>query len=423
MDDINQSESVRLRQKAEEILKKNNTGKSSGSADAELLKIVHELEVYQIELELQNEELKLAREQSEITAQKYTSLYDFAPIGYFTLSKAGKILDLNLSGAKMLGNVRANLKHLPFKRFIPESLQATFGFFLEKAFKNKTQETIELELMSGKDDLRVVQLTAITEDQHEDHCLLTILDITDRKKAEFELEEAAKRLKILNSQKDMFFSIIAHDLKNPFSLIIGYSELLVMEVKNKEYQNAEEISGIILDSSKKIIDLLGNLMEWAKSQTGRMIYHPASFQLAEVVSEVTDIFELIARQKNIAVRKEVSEQITINADRNMIATVIRNLVSNAIKFARSGSEIIISARETTDSVTFSVKDFGVGIAPYDLEKLFRIDASLSRLGTNNEKGTGLGLILCKEFVERHGGKIWVETEKDQGSTFFVSLPR
>lgn len=423
MDDSNQSESGRLRQKAEEILKKNNTGKSSGSADAELLKIVHELEVYQIELELQNEELKLAREQSEITAQKYTSLYDFAPIGYFTLSKAGKILDLNLSGAKMLGNVRANLKHLPFKRFIPESLQATFGFFLEKAFKNKTQATIELELMSGKDDLRVVQLTAITEDQHEDHCLLTILDITDRKKAEFELEEAAKRLKILNSQKDMFFSIIAHDLKNPFSLIIGYSELLVMEVKNNEYQNAEEISGIILDSSKKIMDLLGNLMEWAKSQTGRMIYHPASFQLAEVVSEVTDFFELIARQKNIAVRKEVSEQITINADRNMIATVIRNLVSNAIKFARSGSEIIISARETTDSVTFSVKDFGVGIAPYDLEKLFRIDASLSRLGTNNEKGTGLGLILCKEFVERHGGKIWVETEKDQGSTFFVSLPR
>jgi PAS domain S-box-containing protein len=423
MDDSNQSESVRLRRKAEEILKKNNTGKSSDSADAELLKIVHELEVYQIELELQNEELKLAREQSEITAQKYTSLYDFAPIGYFTLSKVGKILDLNLSGAKMLGNVRANLKHLPFKRFIPESWQSTFGFFLEKAFKNKTQETIELELLSGKDDLRVVQLTAITEDQHEDHCLLTILDITDRKKAEFELEEAAKRLKILNSQKDMFFSIIAHDLKNPFSLIIGYSELLVMEVKNKEYQNAEEISGIILDSSKKIMDLLGNLMEWAKSQTGRMIYHPASFQLAEVVNEVADIFELIARQKNIAVRKEVSEQITINADRNMIATVIRNLVSNAIKFARSGSEIIISARETTDSVTFSVKDFGVGIAPYDLEKLFRIDASLSRLGTNNEKGTGLGLILCKEFVERHGGKIWVETEKDQGSTFFVSLPR
>jgi PAS domain-containing protein len=139
MEDTNQSESARLRRKAEEILKKNTTGKSSNSSDTELLKIVHELEVYQIELELQNEELKLASEQSEITAKKYTSLYDFAPIGYFTLSKEGKILDLNLSGAKMLGNVRTSLKGIPFKRYIPESLQATFGFFLEKAFKNKTQ--------------------------------------------------------------------------------------------------------------------------------------------------------------------------------------------------------------------------------------------------------------------------------------------
>jgi PAS domain S-box-containing protein len=423
MEHKNQSESVRLREKAEEVLKNKKSGKSYESSGEELLRIVHELEVYQIELELQNEALKLAREQSEITAQKYTSLYDFAPIGYFTLSDEGKILDLNLSGAKMLGNVRANLKNIPFKRFIPESLQATFGFFLEKTFKNKTKETIELELIGGKDDLRVVQMIAITEDQHEDHCLLTILDITDRKKAELELEEAAKRLKTINSQKDMFFSIIAHDLKNPFSVIIGYCQLLIMEVNNKDYQMVEEISGIIMDSSRKILDLLGNLMDWAKSQTGRMIFNPISFQLAEVIQEVTDIFDLIAKQKNIAIRKEVSDQITINADRDMIATVIRNLVSNAIKFARSGTEIIISARESTDSVTFSVKDFGVGIPPYDLAKLFRIDASLSRTGTNNEKGTGLGLILCKEFVERHGGKIWVETEKDQGSTFFVSIPR
>lgn len=423
MDQKNQSELVRLREKAEEVLKNKKSGKSYGSSGEELLRIVHELEVYQIELELQNEALKLAREQSEITAQKYTSLYDFAPIGYFTLSDEGKILDLNLSGAKMLGNVRATLKNIPFKRFIPESLQATFGFFLEKTFKNKTKETIELELICGKDDLRVVQMIAITEDQHEDHCLLTILDITDRKKAELELEEAAKRLNTINSQKDMFFSIIAHDLKNPFSVIIGYCELLIMEVQNKDYQIVEEISGIIMDSSKKILDLLGNLMDWAKSQTGRMIFNPASFQLAEVIQEVTDIFDLIAKQKNIAIRKEVSDQITVNADRDMIATVIRNLVSNAIKFSRSGTEIIISAWEASDSVTFSVKDFGVGIPPYDLVKLFRIDASLSRSGTNNERGTGLGLILCKEFVERHGGKIWVETEKDQGSTFFVSLPR
>lgn len=423
MDHSDSSEFDSLRKKAEAILKNKSPRLNSSLTETELLRVVHELEVYQIELELQNEELKLARERSESIAQKYTSLYDFAPIGYFTLSEEGKIVDLNLIGAKMLGKERSALKGKLFGRFIPEKGLTTFNLFLEKTFQSKTKEVIEILVLGFEENPICAQLTAIVEEEHDDHCLLTILDISDRKKAESELEEVVKRLNILNSQKDMFFSIIAHDLKNPFTAIIGYSELLMLEVKDKDYESLEEISTIILDSSKRAMDLLGNLMEWAKSQTGSLIFNPTTFVLFDAVNEVTEMFDQIARQKGIKIVKSIPMDIKILADRDMIATIVRNLVSNSIKFAKPGGEISIYIKDTPTSWMICVKDLGVGMSKHVLDKLFKIDSTFTSLGTNNEKGTGLGLILCKEFVEKHGGKIWVESEEDQGSIFYVSLPK
>lgn len=422
-DPANQSESNQLREKAEEILKLRKLKLNSVPTEAELLRLVHELEVYQIELELQNEELKIARERSDINAQKYTSLYDFAPIGYYTLSKEGKILELNLVGAKMLGQNRSFLKDRLFGRFIPEKGQSEFNIFLKKAFESKIKEVTEMLIIGSEETPIFAQLTAIVEEEHDENCLLTVLDISDRKKAELELEEVAKRMKIMNSQKDMFFSIIAHDLKNPFNSIIGYSELLLMDIRNKEYETAEEHSEIILSSSIRAMDLLGNLMDWARSQTGRIIYNPTQISLSDVVNEVVDLFDQIARQKEITIIKEIPAEIEISADKDMIATVVRNLVSNAVKFTRPGGEITIFTKETPDSFTLCVKDFGVGIAQKALEKLFKFDANYTTLGTKNEKGSGLGLVLCKEFIDKHNGRIWAETEKDFGSTFYVEFPR
>ena len=423
MDDANQTEPNQLRGKSEEILKKKSSKLNSAPTETELLRVVHELEVYQIELELQNEELKLARERSETIAQKYTSLYDFAPIGYFTLSKEGKILDLNLFGAKMFGKNRSALKEKLFGRFIPEKGHSTFNLYLEKAFQSKTKEVIEMLVSGSGDSPMFAKLTGIVEEENPDQCLLTVVDITDRKKSELELEEAAKRMNALNTQKDLLFSIIGHDLRSPFSAIIGYCELLMMEVRSKNYESVEEFSGIVLDSSKKAMELLANLMEWAESQTGRLIYNPTRIALRDAVNEVTDMFNQIARQKDITIRKEIPNEMEILADKDMIATVIRNLVSNAVKFTKTGGEINIYTEEASNSITLCVKDSGVGMAIHDLEKLFRVDVTFTTLGTKNEKGTGLGLILCKEFVEKHEGKIWAETEKDLGSTFYVSLPR
>lgn len=423
MDASNKSDHIQLRKKAEEILKNKSPKVNSAPSEADLLRLVHELEVHHIELELQNEELKLARERSESIAHKYTSLYDFAPIGYFTLSNEGEILELNLIGSKMLGKDRSFLKNKPFGRFIQDKDIPAFNQFLEKAFKTKTKEAIDIMVMGIGNSPMYAQLTAIVDEEHENNCLLTVMDITGRKKVEADLDEVVRQLNILNAQKNKFFSIIAHDLKNPFNAIIGYSELLMMEVRQNDYKAVEEFAGIILDSSIRAMDLLGNLMKWAESQTDRIIFNPKRLVLNEVVNEITDMFDQIAIQKDITIKKDIPNEIEVLADMDMLATVIRNLISNAVKFANPGGEITIYTVEEPKTLTLAVKDYGVGIDKQDLEKLFRIDSTFTSLGTKNEKGTGLGLVLCKEFVERHEGKIWAETEKGVGSTFFVSLPR
>ncbi len=422
MDPNHPSDHHQFRKEAEKIVKSKVAKSSYKHSETELLRLVHELEVHQIELELQNEELKLAREQSESIAHKYTYLYDFAPIGYFTLSREGEILNINLIGSKMLGKDRSTIIRKPFSRFILEQDLPAFNSFLERAFKSGVKEVTDMVVIGLGNPPIYAELTAIVDEEDTDHCLLTIMDITDRKKARLELEEVVKQLHVLNAQKDKFFSIITHDLKNPFNAIIGYSELLMMEVRDKDYKAAEEFAGIILDSSVRAMDLLGNLMQWAESHTGRIIYNPKRILLNDIVQEVTDMFDQIANQKDIKITKNLVGEIKILGDKDMLATVIRNLVSNAIKFANPGGEILIYTKGGPEKVILAIQDNGVGIANEDLDKLFRIDSTFTSLGTKNEKGTGLGLVLSKEFIERHGGKIWAETEIGVGSTFFVSLP-
>lgn len=228
-------------------------------------------------------------------------------------------------------------------------------------------------------------------------------------------------LEKLNAEKDKFFSIIAHDLKSPFNSIVGLSEMLVDQISKKDYDGIEKYARIILQSSHRAMNLLMNLMEWAQSQTGRMEPNPESFDLIEFIHDITPLFEDIAGQKGITIKKELPQKATVFADQAMINTVLRNLISNAIKFTRQGGEIILSVTKNENKCTVSVKDNGIGIPKERVEKLFRIEESESTAGTANEKGTGLGLILCKEFIEKHDEKIWVESEEGKGSTFYFSL--
>jgi signal transduction histidine kinase len=226
----------------------------------------------------------------------------------------------------------------------------------------------------------------------------------------------------LNASKDKFFSIIAHDLKNPFNSIIGFSELQKEEIKSGDFVRIAEYAGRINISAVQTLRLLENLLEWANSQTGKILFNPAQIKLNEILNEEFSTLNDLAARKNIELNSYIPDNQTIIADKNMIKTILRNLITNAIKFTHKNGKVEVRAIIDNENVEISVSDNGIGMKEETIAKLFRIDANLTTRGTENEKGTGLGLFLCKEFVEKHGGKIWVESVPGKGSIFKFNLP-
>lgn len=249
-----------------------------------------------------------------------------------------------------------------------------------------------------------------------------IVDITKRMHDEAEIKLKNEELQNLNATKDKFFSIIAHDLKSPFNSIVGFSGLLVELVQENNFDGIREYTKIVHESASQAMDLLMNLLEWSRSQTGRMTFKPVVSDMSSLINNATELFGDSARLKSITIRTELPTDSMVLVDQIMMGTVLRNLISNAIKFTRPGGQILVSAEQREGEWLVSVSDNGIGIKKDDVKKLFRLEENYTTLGTNNEKGTGLGLILCKEFVEKHGGKIWVESEEGNGSTFSFTIP-
>lgn len=237
--------------------------------------------------------------------------------------------------------------------------------------------------------------------------------------------EKQTELSRANAAKDRFFSIIAHDLKNPFQSLLGMSDLLLRSLEGFDPQKVRRMVGNIYSASNQAYKLLQNLLEWSRVQIGSLDCDRTDFLLTDVVEEVIGIVTSSAQRKEITVKSMVDPHIGIHADINMTRTVLRNLVTNAVKFTHPGGHITISSDRQGDAVRFVVADNGVGIPPENIDKLFRIDAGISSPGTSNERGTGLGLILCREFIEKNDGSIQVESKtggEDHGSRFIVTLP-
>ncbi|MFV0589876.1 MAG: ATP-binding protein [Draconibacterium sp.] len=232
-----------------------------------------------------------------------------------------------------------------------------------------------------------------------------------------------EELKKVNATKDKFFSIVAHDLKGPYHSLIGFSELMENEVKQNNNPDLIEYSAYINQGLRNSLDYLNNLLDWARLQTQSIKYQPSSFSLGELINEISTFLSVQAQNKKISINVYGLDNISLYADKNMIKTVLTNLVSNAIKFSYPNSEIILTSEcFQNEKVSIYIKDKGIGIHPKNQDSLFDIEKSFSTPGTNNETGTGLGLILCKEFINIHHGEIGVESEKDRGSTFYISLP-
>jgi len=251
----------------------------------------------------------------------------------------------------------------------------------------------------------------------------TIMDITARKLAEEEIKLKNELLQAINAEKDKFFSIIAHDLRGPMSAFVEVTKILADDIQAMTLEEIKEIITSMRDDSANIYSLLENLLEWSRLKRGVMEFNPVRIQLSSVIQGSINIISASANAKSIEIISDVADSLFISADKHMIETVIRNLISNAVKFTRTGGKVILSATELAGSpIEISIADSGIGMSPDLRSKLFQINEKTSRPGTDGEASTGLGLLLCKEFVEKHKGRIWVESEEGKGSVFTFTLP-
>jgi signal transduction histidine kinase len=244
-----------------------------------------------------------------------------------------------------------------------------------------------------------------------------------RVRTHLKLRHTQRELQEANAAKDKFFSIIAHDLRSPFTALVGMSQFLANGIDNLDAQTAKEFLEGMHRSSKNAFNLLENLLEWSRVQTGRLPMKPETLNVRELVDEILNLFQVNISNKQLQIDNRLDEYVPVYADRNAVQAIFRNLLSNAIKFTPREGTVELDSHPLDGRRAFIVKDNGVGMDEDTRQDLFRIDVRHSSTGTNKERGTGLGLILCREFVERNGGEINVESEPDRGTLFTFTLPR
>ncbi|MGE5432560.1 MAG: PAS domain S-box protein [Syntrophomonadaceae bacterium] len=409
-----------------------------GRIDSELLE--HSL---RYAVERKRIEEALIESQSELKAT-----FDQAAVGIAHVSLEGKWLKVNQKICDITGYTTEELEKLDFQTIThPEYLEKDVEQ-VKMIIENKTTTYSTEKRYIRKDGTSIwVNLTvSLVRDTagNPAYFISIIEDISERKEAEEkvfryseelrkskeELEKNAlkldalnKNLQEVNASKDKFFSIVAHDLRSPFSALLGFTEYLSHNIDELEKEEIKDFAFRVHTSLKRIFRLVDNLLQWSTLQSGGMKFSPVKFCLNLLVKEVLDIYQVNAARKSINLNFEFDHDYDVYADKNMTDTVIRNLLSNALKFTYPEGRVTISLKDDTDSVIVAVSDTGTGISKEDMQKLFRIEESVSRTGTDKERGTGLGLILVKDFVERNGGKLWVESEPGQGSTFKFTIKK
>lgn len=297
-------------------------------------------------------------------------------------------------------------------------------YYLEKKSKENTilrkdNEIQELTINEQKNVRNVLIISALF--------ILIILFLISRsriayRKLNIGLKESEKDLLELNANKDKFLSIISHDLKSPFGSLLGAINILENEYEELSSDETRELIRIIKHTSTNVYDLLESLLAWTRTQIGKMEYDIEAIDLFDSISQVVDFLRISASAKNISLVNKVQKGSNVFADSSALNTILRNLVSNGIKFTKEDGKIIFDVTRSEKEVQISVTDTGIGLNQEDISKLFRIDVHHTTIGTNKETGTGLGLVLCKELVEKHNGKIWVESEVGVGSKFIFTLP-
>lgn len=312
------------------------------------------------------------------------------------------------------------------------------NFYLKDFFFNEDDFTVFMEKINASEQIsdftikkkqngqiRILNINGkIINDfeKNEKQIIGSIQDITERIQAEENIKKYNEELQALNNSKDKFFSILAHDLLSPFSVLMGYSEILASKSAELSKEEIKEFSEYIHNVSSNSLNLLNELLDWSRLQTNRIEFNPQKLNMNKVAEEIISLYKEAAEKKKIAVNNFFPSSLDVFADNYMLNTILRNLLSNAIKFTPENGTIILDGKRIDGEVEFCLKDSGVGIKEEILKDLFKIEKTQTTKGTNKEKGNGLGLILCKELVEKNNGSISVESKVGEGSTFIVRLP-
>ncbi|MCE1188732.1 MAG: PAS domain S-box protein [Ignavibacteria bacterium] len=384
-------------------------------------------------------EQKKVLESLRFSENQFRSIWENSYDGMRLVDEAGIIRRVNSAFCDMFKLPKEKLEGKNVSVIYEESEGQRIWNVLRNNFvSGKIDRAIERKVVLWDASEIWVELSNVFIDIGEGEKLLLSIfrDITQRKHAQEELielftqknnliaqlETAKKELEKTNSTKDKFFSILAHDLKNPFFGILGYSELLAVDAKNYTPERIQELALKINETSNKTYRLLENLLEWSRSQTKRIVFSPHLIPLWERGVQVCKDVEAQALQKKIVLSNNFPIGLQVFADANMLDTILRNLISNAVKFTRIGGAIRLSAESENGFVRISVHDNGVGIQRDIIESLFSVEEKTVSKGTSGEEGTGLGLIICTEFVKKHGGELWAESKLNEGSTFIFTIP-
>jgi PAS domain S-box-containing protein len=392
----------KLRRKAEEQLA--TQARQIESLDrADLVKIAHELAVHQAELEIQNEELRQSRMEAEEARDRYLDLFDFAPVGYFTLDEHSRIVEANLTGCQLLKVERQSLLTKNFAKFINPEEADVFYFYRKKVLENSVRQTRELTMQKSDGTSFSAQLEGIKAG--EGRIRIAVIDITELKKVE--------------KLKDEFIGMVSHEIKTPLTVIVGaLSTVTAVGVTQPEAR-------VLLHSAVNQADILGNivdnLLELSRSQAEQLVLQKESADVSEIVGNVVDKLRYKSPIHQLII--DIPSRLPIvDVDRFRIELVLYNLVDNAIKYSPKGGEVKIFARQENKNLVVGVRDQGLGISKDDQPRLFQKFQRLDVMGKKSIRGIGLGLNLCRILVEAHGGQIWMESRKDKGSTFYFTVP-
>ncbi len=337
------------------------------------------------------------------------------------------IIQIDDNFNKIYGITQSNYQ-IEFNQFIkfvhPDDVDI-IKINIEEAIKSDTNVNFEFRIVRPDGKIRNVSAYGKIIKDKTNNPIKFIgvnMDISDYKNAELAIKENERKLLQLNIDKDRFISILSHDLKSPINNLLGLSEVLIEDIHNIDIDEVKVIVNNINKSARNSYNLLEDILMWARTQQGNIPFKPQILIFRDICMNILETLNPNANAKNIKINYSAADHINVFADIDMLKTVLRNLVSNAIKFTNKNGAININIAENSENVTISVSDNGIGISPDNLKKLFDIAQVLTTKGTAKETGTGLGLLLCKEFVEKHGGKIWVESEAGKGSDFKFTLP-